>query len=91
MASAFGGEDLVEQLLVPIYDPDAGLDEARGERVYAGEIVDLAETQVYHRVEREISSLAQALRAKSTGRIYAYIGWVLGALFVALLLSGVGR
>ena len=58
---------------------------------YAGEIVDLAETQVYHRIEREISSLAQALRAKSTGRIYAYIGWVLGALFVALLLSGVGR
>jgi hydrogenase-4 component B len=58
---------------------------------YAGEIVDLAETHIYHRIEREISALAQAIRAKSTGRIYGYIGFVLGALFVALLLSGVGR
>jgi hydrogenase-4 component B len=56
---------------------------------YAGEIVDLAETQIYHRVEREISALAQAIRARSTGRIYGYIGFVLGALFVALLLLGV--
>ena len=58
---------------------------------YAGEIVDLAETHIYQRVEREISALAQALRARSTGRIYGYIGFVLGALFVALLLSGLGR
>ena len=58
---------------------------------YAGEIVDLAETHVYHRVAREISALAQALRARSTGRIYGYIGFVLAALFVALLLSGLGR
>ncbi|OFW27933.1 MAG: hydrogenase 4 subunit B [Acidobacteria bacterium RIFCSPLOWO2_02_FULL_65_29] len=58
---------------------------------YAGEVVDLAETQVYHRVEREISALSQAIRARSTGRIYGYIGFVLGALFVALLLSELGR
>ncbi|OYV99407.1 MAG: hypothetical protein B7X11_05420 [Acidobacteria bacterium 37-65-4] len=58
---------------------------------YAGEIVDLAETHIYHRIEREISTLAQAIRAKSTGRIYGYIGFVLGALFVALLLSGMAR
>jgi len=56
---------------------------------YAGEIVDLAETQVYHRVEREIAALSHAIRARSTGRIYGYIGFVLGALFVALLLVGV--
>jgi hydrogenase-4 component B len=56
---------------------------------YAGEIVDLAETQIYHRVEREISALSQAIRARSTGRIYGYIGFVLGTLFVALLLIGV--
>jgi hydrogenase-4 component B len=55
---------------------------------YAGEVVDLAETQIYHRVEREISALAQTIRARSTGRIYGYIGFVLGALFVALLLIG---
>mgnify|MGYP001768365019 CR=1 FL=1 len=58
---------------------------------YAGEIVDLAETHVYHRVERGVSAAAQALRARSTGSIYGYIGFVLGALVTALLLSGVGR
>jgi hydrogenase-4 component B len=56
---------------------------------YAGEIVDLAETEIYHRVEREISALSQSIRTRSTGRIYGYIGFVLGALFVALLLLGV--
>jgi hypothetical protein len=56
---------------------------------YAGEIVDLAETQIYHRVEREISAFSRAIRARSTGRIYGYIGFVLGTLFVALLLIGV--
>ncbi len=58
---------------------------------YAGEVVDLAETQIYHRAERSISALSQAIRARSTGRIHGYIGFVLGALFVALLLFGVGR
>ncbi|MBI3045023.1 MAG: hydrogenase 4 subunit B [Betaproteobacteria bacterium] len=58
---------------------------------YAGEIVDLSETQIYHRVERGISRLSRAIRGRSTGRIYGYIGFVLGALFVALLLFGVGQ
>jgi hydrogenase-4 component B len=58
---------------------------------YAGEVVDLAETQIYHRVEWGISSLSRAVRARSTGRIHGYIGFVLGALFLALLLFGVGQ
>jgi hydrogenase-4 component B len=58
---------------------------------YAGEIVDLAETQIYQRVTRGISALSRAIRARSTGRIHGYIGFVLGALFVALLLFGVGQ
>jgi hydrogenase-4 component B len=58
---------------------------------YYGEIVDLAETHVYHRIQSEISILSQTIRARSTGRIYGYIGFVLGALFVALLLFGVDR
>jgi hydrogenase-4 component B len=58
---------------------------------YSGEIVDLSETQIYHRVERGITGLSQAIRARSTGRIYGYIAFVLGALFVALLLFGVRR
>jgi len=58
---------------------------------YAGEVVDLAETQIYHRVQRGITELSRTIRARSTGRIHGYIGFVLGALFVALLLFGVGR
>jgi len=58
---------------------------------YAGEVVDLAETQIYHRVQRGISSLSQSIRARSTGRIHGYIGFVLAALFVALLLFGVDQ
>ena len=42
-----------------------------------------------HRVQREISALSQTIRTRSTGSIYGYIGFVLGALFVALLLIGV--
>ena len=57
---------------------------------YAGEVVDLAEMHVYHRVERDVSALAQAIRARSTGRIHGYILFVLGALFVALLVFGAG-
>jgi len=57
---------------------------------YAGEIVDLSETQIYHRVQRGITALSRTIRARSTGRIYGYIGFVLGTLFVALLLFGVG-
>jgi hypothetical protein len=53
--------------------------------------VDLAETQIYHRVQLGITVLSQAIRARSTGRIHGYIGFVLGALFVALLLFGVGH
>jgi hydrogenase-4 component B len=58
---------------------------------YAGEVVDLAETQIYHRVQEGISALSQAIRARSTGRIYGYVGFVLGALFVTLLVFGVRR
>jgi hydrogenase-4 component B len=58
---------------------------------YTGEVMDLAETQIYHRVERGISGLSQAIRARSTGRIHGYIAFVLGALFVALLLFGVAQ
>jgi hydrogenase-4 component B len=58
---------------------------------YAGDIVDLAETHVYHRIAREVSTLAHTLRARSSGSIYGYIGFVLAALLVALLLSGLGR
>jgi hydrogenase-4 component B len=58
---------------------------------YAGEVVDLAETEIYHRVEQGITDLSHAIRARSTGRIYGYIGFVLGALVVTLLLFGVGQ
>ena len=58
---------------------------------YAGEVVDVAEMQIYHRVQRGITAISRGIRARSTGRIYGYIGFVLGALFVALLLFGLGQ
>ena len=58
---------------------------------YSGEVVDLAETEIYHRVQRTISALSETIRARSTGRIHAYIGVVFGTLLLALLLFGVGR
>jgi hydrogenase-4 component B len=57
---------------------------------YAGEVVDLAETKIYHRVQRDVQALSQAIRARSSGRIHAYIAFLLATLFVALLLFGVG-
>ncbi len=57
---------------------------------YTGEVVDLAELQIYHRIERSISRLSRTIRARSTGRIHGYIAFVLATLFVALLLFGAG-
>ncbi len=56
---------------------------------YEGEVVDFAETHVYHGIQHGVSNVARIIRARSTGRIYGYIGFVLGALFVALLAFGV--
>jgi hydrogenase-4 component B len=58
---------------------------------YAGEVVDVAETHVYRRAWLEMAAISQAIRARSTGRIHGYILFVLGALFVTLLVFGVGR
>jgi len=45
VASALAGEDLVEQSPVSICDADAGLDEVRGERVHAREVVEEVEPE----------------------------------------------
>lgn len=57
---------------------------------YSGEIVDLAETLLYQKLERSIVSAAARVRALSTGRIHGYIGYVLVTLFVTLVLFGRG-
>jgi len=57
---------------------------------YTGEVVDLSETEVYHRVHRWVTALSRTLRLRSSGHINGYIGIVLAALFVALLLFGRG-
>jgi hydrogenase-4 component B len=57
---------------------------------YRGDVVDLAEMGVYQRVQRTITTVAQAIRARSTGRIHGYIGYVLVTLLVVLLLFGRG-
>ena len=55
---------------------------------YTGEVVDLAETVIYARVRHSIAAGSRAVRARSTGRIHGYIGYVLLALFATLLLCG---
>jgi hydrogenase-4 component B len=57
---------------------------------YAGEVVDLAETVLYARVKRWVTTTAQEIRTYSTGRIHGYIAFVLGTLVVALLLFARG-
>lgn len=54
---------------------------------YAGEIVDIAEIHLYHRVRDLIAAVAHGIRAKSTGSIHGYIAFVLATLLVALLIS----
>ena len=57
---------------------------------YSSEVVDLAETAVYHGLHRGVLAAAHAIRAYSTGRIHGYIGFVLVTLVVTLLLFGKG-
>jgi hydrogenase-4 component B len=57
---------------------------------YTGEVVDLAEVAVYRRVQRIVTSVSHAMRARSTGRIHGYIGFVLVTLLVVLVLFGRG-
>jgi hydrogenase-4 component B len=57
---------------------------------YYGEVVDLAETVFYHRLQRGVTAGAHAIRAYSTGRIHGYIGFVLVTLVVVLLIFGKG-
>jgi hydrogenase-4 component B len=53
---------------------------------YAGEVVDLAETVLYARVKRWVTTSAHEIRTYSTGRIHGYIAFVLVTLVLSLLL-----
>jgi hydrogenase-4 component B len=55
---------------------------------YSGEVVDLAEMAVYQRFQRAVTSVSASIRARSTGRIHGYIGFVLATLLVVLMLYG---
>jgi hydrogenase-4 component B len=57
---------------------------------YRGDIVDVAEMNLYQRLQDLVTSLSRAIRDRSTGRIHGYIGFVLGALLVVLILYGRG-
>ncbi len=57
---------------------------------YEGEVFDLSETVIYSRLKRWATEGAQAIRARSTGRIHGYVGYVLVTLVVTLLLFGGG-
>jgi hydrogenase-4 component B len=55
---------------------------------YHGEVVDVTEMAVYQRFQAAVTRTAGAIRARSTGRIHGYIGFVLVTLLVVLLLYG---
>jgi hydrogenase-4 component B len=58
--------------------------------VYSGEVVDVAETVLYMRIKHWITAGSQAIRARSTGRIHGYVGFVLITLILVLLFFGKG-
>jgi len=57
---------------------------------YGGDIVDVAEMNLYRRLQHLVTTLSTAVRDRSTGRIHGYIGFVLGTLLVVLILYGRG-
>jgi hydrogenase-4 component B len=57
---------------------------------WEGDVVDLAETHLYHRLQAGVMRLARAIRIHSTGSIHGYIGYVLGTLLLILLAFGSG-
>ncbi len=55
---------------------------------YSGDVVDLAETLIYGKLQRAIGTLSHTIRKYSTGRIHGYVAYVLATLVIALLLFG---
>ena len=57
---------------------------------WEGDVVDLAETQLYQRLQARVMRTARAVRSRSTGRIHGYIAYVLITLLLTLLAFGRG-
>ena len=57
---------------------------------YRGDVVDLAETLIYVKLERAVTRVSHVVRTYSTGRIHGYVAYVLATLVLALLLFGRG-
>jgi len=57
---------------------------------WEGDVVDLAETELYQRLQAGVMRTARAVRSRSTGRIHGYIAYVLITLLLTLLAFGRG-
>ncbi|HPS20944.1 MAG TPA: proton-conducting transporter membrane subunit [Candidatus Omnitrophota bacterium] len=57
---------------------------------WQSDVVDLAQEHFYNRLQSVVTRVAHAIRSKSTGRIHAYIGYVLVTLLITLLVFGRG-
>jgi hydrogenase-4 component B len=57
---------------------------------WEGDVVDLAQTELYQRLQLGVMSAARAVRRRSTGRIHGYIGYLLFTLLLTLLAFGRG-
>jgi hydrogenase-4 component B len=57
---------------------------------WESDVVDLSQIHFYNRLQDGITHIARAIRQRSTGRIHAYIGYVLITLLITLLIFGRG-
>jgi hydrogenase-4 component B len=84
-------------IFAAIYRPRREVEKETGPTPYVlrrlrweGDVVDLAETELYQRLQAGVMRTARAVRSRSTGRIHGYIAYVLITLLLTLLAFGKG-
>jgi len=80
-----------------LYQPKRTLSRQTGVSPYVlrqlrwkSDVVDLAQIHFYNNLQSGVTRVAHAVRARSTGRIHDYIGYVLLTLLITLLVFGKG-
>jgi len=82
-------------IFAALYQPKRTVERDTGVNPYVvrrlrweGDVVDIAETQLYRRLLDGVMHVASAVRRRSTGSIHGYIGYVIGTLLLTLLAFG---
>jgi hydrogenase-4 component B len=84
-------------IFASLYQPQRTISKQTGATPYVlrqlrwqSDVVDLAQIHFYNRLQSGVTRVAHAVRRRSTGRIHAYIGYVLVTLLITLLVFGRG-